>query len=466
MQRRRVFLSALASGSVGLLAGCRGQDTESRTEPQTVTTSTATPKPSGTAKVSPEQVAKLSATDGEEGGLFGASTALSGDGTTALVGAIGADTTASQRTGCAYLYVADERDWRQETTLSIDDGERRDQFGSAVTLTRDGETALIGCQGDTNAKGEAAGTAIVFGRTEGTWDSRATLTATDGAAGDRFGTDVAIDAAGATALVGAFGEAGAEGGNAGAAYVFRGDDKWTVQTKLTAGDVRAGDFLGWTVALSGDGATALLGAPGTERSGRRSVGAGYVYSRAEGDWSREATLTADDGDALDFFGRAVALSQDGRVALVGAENEEDPNGSGEEKGTAAGAAYVFERVEGSWTQRAKLATADGDPGDQFGTAVALGADGQRAVVTAQTDDDPNGQREGEPTSGAGSAYVFEATADGWAQTAKFAAADGDSGDMFGRSIGLDRSGSTVGVGAQSDEDPNGPDGGSAYVFEL
>lgn len=81
--------------------------------------------------------------------------------------------------------------------------------------------------------------------------------------------------------------------------------------------------------------------------------------------------------------------------------------------------------------------------------------GDTAVVSAQGNEDQNGE-------GSGSAYVFTRTADGWNQEAILAAADGGEHDSFGSSVAFD--GDTILVGANTDDEPNGENGGSAYVF--
>lgn len=120
-----------------------------------------------------------------------------------------------------------------------------------------------------------------------------------------------------------------------------------------------------------------------------STHATYVFKRANGTWSQQAKLVPEDGDAGDLFGSDVALAGD--TALVCAWWDTDPNG------TRAGAAYLFERANGTWRQRTKLTPEDGDAGDDFGVAVALADD--TLLVGADGDEQPNGEE-------AGSAYVF------------------------------------------------------------
>jgi PKD repeat protein len=116
--------------------------------------------------------------------------------------------------------------------------------------------------------------------------------------------------------------------------------------------------------------------------------------------------------------------------------------------------YAFEYGTDTWTQTAKLVATDGDAEDGFGTSISVSADGATALVGTLDDEDPNG-----------SAYVFERSGGAWTQAANFVAADGDSQDGFGATVALSADGTTGLVGAAGDDDPNGLNAGSAYVFD-
>ena len=177
-------------------------------------------------------------------------------------------------------------------------------------------------------------------------------------------------------------------------------------------------------------------------------GAAYVFTRQSGVWSQVAKLTAFNGGGGDEFGNSVAV--DGDTVVVGAHNDDD-------NGSNSGAAYVFAKPGTGWattTETAKLTAFDGAADDQFGYSVAV--EGDTVVVSAYGDDD-DGQ-------GSGSAYVFVKPSTGWSSTstaAKLTASDGDTNDRFGKSVAVD--GDTVVVGAYRDDD-NGSNSGSAYVF--
>ncbi|MEF8855507.1 MAG: hypothetical protein V5A24_08470 [Haloarculaceae archaeon] len=110
-----------------------------------------------------------------------------------------------------------------------------------------------------------------------------------------------------------------------------------------------------------------------------------MFSGSGGAWTQESKLVADDGDDQDRFGWSVAVSGDGSTAIIGARTDEDP------KGEEAGSAYVFSGADGSWTQQAKIVADDGEDGDGFGSAVAVSNEGSTAIIGASGDEDPNGE---------------------------------------------------------------------------
>ncbi len=170
---------------------------------------------------------KLTASDAAAGDVFGFSVALSGD--TALVGAVG-DDDAGSFSGSAYVFVRSGTSWIQQAKLTASDAASNDIFGGSVALI--GDTALVGAAGDDDA-GSVSGSAYVFVRSGTTWTEQAKLTASDAAAGDRFGIAVALN--GSTALVVAPNDDDAAF-SSGSAYVFvRSGTTWSQQAKLGPG---------------------------------------------------------------------------------------------------------------------------------------------------------------------------------------------------------------------------------------
>ncbi len=213
------------------------------------------------------QQAKLDATDGAAGDVFGISVAISGD--TVVIGADLADEKGSN-SGAAYVFSRSGNTWSQHVKLTADDGAAGDLFGIRVTLS--GDTAVIGAARDDD-KGDESGSAYVFIRSGIEWVQQAKLSATDGVANDRFGTRVAIY--GNTAVIGAI-LGDATSNKSGSAYVFtRSGSSWSQQAKLAASDGAADDVFGWSVALYGD--TVMIGAPTSIIALPGGTGSAYVF---------------------------------------------------------------------------------------------------------------------------------------------------------------------------------------------
>lgn len=275
--------------------------------------------------------------------------------------------------------------------------------------------------------------------------NEAKFLAADGATGDQFGYSVALS--GDTAIIGArFDGDDVNGLESGSAYVFsRAGTTWRQQAKLTAPDGEARDWFGVRVAISEDTAVVTADADDDDVNGVDS-GSAYVFIRSGITWSLQAKLTAADGAPVDLFGYSVALAAD--TVVFGAKFDDDDVG-----GVDSGSAYVFTRSGTTWSLQAKLTASDGAAGDQFGYSVAISGD--TVVITAYADDDDaNG-------IDSGSAYVFTRSGTTWSQQAKLTSGDAAAGDLFGVRVAL--SGDTALIGARFDDD-NGEDSGSAYVF--
>lgn len=321
--------------------------------------------------------------------------------------------------------------WTQLQKLLAPDGTFGDCFGCSVSI--DGDTALIGAFGD-RANGDLYGSAYLFTRTGTTWTQQAKIFPTSGGYYDYFGYAVSLD--GDTALIGAPGSV-FNPPYPGAAYIFtRTGTTWTQQARLIPSDGDDEDYFGNVVALDGD--TAIIGSEYMS-SGPGSV---YVYARTGTTWNQQTKIVPADGFNGEMFGYSVALQ--GNTALIGAECDND-NGDG------SGSAYVYTRSGTTWTQQAKLLASDGASLDFLGTAVALHND--TALVGAEWDSD-NGYK-------SGSAYVFTRSGTTWTQQAKLLASDGTTQDLFGHTVALNDN--TALIGAYQDN-ATLYSSGSAYLF--
>ena len=244
-------------------------------------------------------------------------------------------------------------------------GFSENRFGLAVALSSDGRTALVGARGDHSLGLHSAGAAHVYRRIQGEWVQEAKLFAPQPIIEGFFGVSIALSANGDLALVGAssfFAFCG-EPICGGSAYFFQRDPQggWhLIQTLMSAGGGLT-DAFGASVALSGSGTVAAIGARRAGCPLGDPCGAMFVFVRRQGEWQLEDRLEPQVPDPfVGEFGTAVSLSRSGKTVLIG----------------AVGSAFVFSREGQEWTEQAKLQ----EPGLSFAGSVALSGNGRIALV--------------------------------------------------------------------------------------
>jgi hypothetical protein len=381
------------------------------------------------------------------GGELGGSSAISADGTTAIVGAF----EEASGTGAAYVFTRSGTAWTLQAKLtSPTSGTNRaigtnTEFGGQVALSADGNTALIGGFGDNSD----AGAAWVYARGPSGWSVQQKLIGpTSGAdrelAPGEFGSRISLNATGTTALI-----AGVEDhAFVGAAWTYTRPSTtattWTEQHKFTAPttgadrEIGAGDF-GSAVWLSPDGLSAVIGSDGDDDS----VGAAWVYGNSSGTWAEQTKLVPpttgpDAGVGTPTFGSAVSLSDDASTALIGGQSDNQ-----------RGAAWLFTRTTATaWSERQKLVAPTSGAGAEigqgfFGASAVLSSDAATAVVGAPIDN-----------SGIGAAYAFARSGNTWTAQGKLTAPAGTDAEfgsaVFGAQLALSHDAGTLLVSGQSD----------------
>ncbi|MCP1675323.1 hypothetical protein J2T57_002471 [Natronocella acetinitrilica] len=414
---------------------------------------------------------------------------------------------ASLDAGVAYLQAANARSGSH--------------FGFALSLSADGRTLAVGANGEsgglgginparagkttkTNDTSAFSGAVYIFGRTEDDgWRQQAYIKSPSAEPWQEFGFSVALSNDGRRLAVGApfsagSGDAGAQGSGSVLIYTLAGGE-WSQTAALKASRLQAEAQYGFSLAFSGDGETLAVGAVGetvaTQRDGRRGpttrlaryAGAVYLYSRHREGWREQGVVTASNSAAGAFFGRAIALSEDGDTLAVGALGESS-NASGINPTTRSvvsavhsGAAYVFVRTEDNWTEQAFIKASNSRSGDQFGRTVALSADGNTMAVSAIGESGGSrgvdGDQRDRSAEFSGAVYVFNREISQWAQHAYIKGSNARRGDRFGDSLAMNADGTTLAVGAWGDssdrqglfaEPAESPMrwAGAAYVFQL
>lgn len=367
--------------------------------------------------------------------VFGISSALSSDGTTAIVGQYGDNSFQ----GTAVVFIRSGKTWTEQALLSQSTGAASDNFGYSVDLSDDGNTAICGVpyRGATDT-----GAAVVFTRSGATWTQQAVLTYSAAAANDLFGYSVALSSDGNMAICGS----PSSGPGNGRAVVFtRSGATWTQQATLTHSVGAAGAAFGWAVALSTDGSTAIVGAYRDSSAGSLR-GSAVIFTRSGVTWTEQATLRYSAAAYNDTFGSTVSLSSDGNTAIVGAANA-DPGGV-----SAAGLAVVFTRSGATWTEQAALTYSGKATNDLLGYSVSLSGNGDVALCGAHGGNIP--------VADAGIAIMFTRNNGVWVQESVLSYSSGVAGDAVGLSVDLSRSGNIAIAGAPG----IGADVGGAIVF--
>jgi len=265
---------------------------------------------------------KIVANDGTSGDYFGESVAVSGD--TVVVGA-----RLSSPSGSAYIYRFDGENWIQ-TKLTASDGTSSDSFGVSVAVS--GDTVVVGAIWDDD-NGIGSGSAYIYEFVGGVWEETK-LTASDGAENDSFGRSVAISGDTAivgayladndtwpdTGAAYIFQRTSIDASDSNGGFM------WTQQAKLTAHDPMPEDHFGYSVSIYND--TAVIGMPNDDENGPRS-GSSFVFRLKGNVWRQDERLLPSDGEGNEYFGYSVSISSDGTTAIMGAYNDDDNNdGSG------------------------------------------------------------------------------------------------------------------------------------------
>ena len=282
----------------------------------------------------------------------------------------------------------------------------------------------------------------------------------------------------------------------GVAEYMRGSIGYMKASNTEAGDsVGVNDSFG-RVAISADGDTLALGAPGEDSAATGfngdgsdnaadAAGAVYIFVKDDDDeWSFQSYIKASNTEAGDGFGVSVALSGDGNTLIVGAPFEDSAatgvNGvQNNNDMTDAGAAYIFRRQGAAWIQQSYLKASNPGSDDHFGSRVAITPAGSDVAVGATGEDGSAQGIDGandDAAPDAGAVYIYSQVSDEWIAAAYVKAPNTDAGDAFGGALALSVDGEFLVVGAENEQsnsrvidsgqdDDSLVDGaGAAYVY--
>jgi FG-GAP repeat len=471
----------------------------------------------------PKSITYVKASNTSKEDQFGGAVALSADGNTLAVGAVDEDgagkgvnpvtkgTATATNSGAVYVYTRTPAGWKQQAYLKASNSGEGYQFGNALSLTNDGNLLAVGSIGEaSSAVGvngnqndssmPGAGAVYVFARKGGAWAQQAYVKSSNTGGpvvGYQFGYSVSLSSDGSTLAVGQTSDpSNATGINgdqknisapdSGAVFVFTHDgDSWTQQAYVKPWNTtQRGVLFGYSVGLSGDGNTMGVGTY-DENRGRGAV---YVFTRKGSNWAQEMRLTASNAEPGDSLGCSLGISDDGNTIIAGAFDEDailpgiqppDAGANDEPTDTSSGAAYLFVRKDGKWSQQAYVKAFNTRENDQFGWALAISHDGNTIAIGSHLEDSGakgvNGDMKDTTAEDSGAVYVYTRSGDTWNPSAYVKASNTRLGAEFGIALALNADGKELAVGSTKEnsaakgvngnqKDVSAVNAGAAYVY--
>lgn len=392
--------------------------------------------------------------------IFGTSVAMSGTGSTVVIGASREDSDAGGvngdmfnnnafDSGAVYVFDRNSTGWRQTAYIKAPKPNSFDFFGGALVMSQNSNTLVVGAnsedskatgidQDDADRTVPAAGAAYAYRRVTGGWEKTAYIKASNTHENAQFGSCLALSADGNTLAVGspreksnaigvdqASGQDDRSAADAGAVYIYGFNGvAWIQQAYIKASNTSAGDYFGCGLALSGDASYLAVGAPlegnastdgAINNDGSPQSGAVYIFQRSQAGWSQTAYIKSFNSRAGDQFGQVVRISADGTRLLVTAPNDDGDAGGinpvhDDNRVIDVGAAYLYFREGEQWNQLAYIKPSNGDAMDRFGSSAAMSADGSVISIGTILEDSAATGIDGDPLNNgavnSGAVYVY------------------------------------------------------------
>ncbi len=354
------------------------------------------------------------------------------------------------KTGAIWIYNRTNNAWNQVAKL-VGSGAVGKSSQNSVAISADGKTVIVGGPGDNLGTGAA----WIFTQNNGIWAQQGSkLVGTGAVKYANQGSSVSISSDGNTVIIGGDFDDGVIDQNGfgfdeavGAAWIFtRSNGIWTQQGSKLVGSGAVGKASqGSSVSISGDGNTVVIGGY-TDNNGdpsgfSNSVGAAWIFTRNNGIWSQQGSKLVGTGAVGANQGNSVSINGDGNIVVIGGNTDNN----------VIGAAWIFTRNNGIWAQQGSKLVGTGAEGKaQQGSSVSISGDGNSLVIGGIADN-----------KGIGAAWIFTRSNGIWAQQgSKLVGSDNVGNSIQGISVSINSDGTTVAVGGPRD---NGIQG-AVWIF--
>lgn len=375
----------------------------------------------------------------DAGAGLGSALALSADGKTAIIGA----SNDWGGIGAGLIYTLTNCGWEFSTKLLGNGVGASILQGYSVDISADGVTAIVGAPKDNNG----VGAAWIFTKSGGTW-SQEKLVPLDASGQSNFGVSVALSADGTTAIIGGDND----NSGVGASWIFRkSGNSWSqAMNKLLGSNIISGTYTntftarqGRSVDISANGSIAVVGTPG-HALGRGQV---TIYSISSSAYTEQDYVEGNTGATL---GYAVAISGNGNTIIAGYPRNDSYNGG----------VGILEQVAGTWSvvfdnQLSAPSTL------HQGMAVALSADGNTAIVGGGgTSHAANSNNANPQTQGVGATWVMTRSGSTWSEQGKYVGFPSAGNCQQGSAVAISGDGQSFLTAGSADND----DYGAAWYF--
>lgn len=374
--------------------------------------------------------------------FFGSDVAISDDGNTVIISALSNDGGANNG-GSVRVFTLENGQWIQKG-FDIDGIISFDDFGQSVTCSSDGNRIAIAASGNDNDF-NGAGEVKVYDWNGFFWDQIGEDINGD-TFGANFGEDMEMTPDGNTLIVGGQYAENIAGDGVGSVRVFDLDNSTWVQRGLSINGFLEFDVLGQSVAITPDGMTLVVGAPGNDDQGN-SAGMTQIW-----DWNGSAWAQRGDNiygeEANDRSGHSVDISEDGNTVIIGSPSNNDA-------GSASGQVRVYEWLGSFWFNKGQDIN-PGSQGDRFGEQVKISNDGNVISISSEQFDFP--------TNNNGVVVFYRWDGAAWISFGEPIYGE-DEGDLAGEKIALTSDAKRIIISSRTNDD-GGNNAGEVRVYEI
>lgn len=390
--------------------------------------------------------AVLTASDKAAYDLFGSCVVLDTTGTRVAIGAPKATPNGyGSYRGKVYIFVRSVSGWSQEALILSPDIVNEVYFGEKISISGNGDRIIVGSSQAQVSTAGNAGKAHIFVRSGTTWNLEATLSNPTPAAADQFGSSVTMDTAGTRVAIGVPYKDLPGNNNAGEIIVYtRSGSTWTQEATIRkSSGTSANDWLGYSIAISGDGTRIIAGGK-LDAYNVNARGEITVFVRSGTTWSQEQIIPGPSNMNEYYFGMFLDIDETG-ARFVASEYT-----SMNVTTYPQGKVYIFKRSGTTWNQEQVILSNDISNHDFFGCWVSMSSDG--LVISA-----------GAMGYGTiGKAYVFSYNGVNWVQNSRFT--NNDNQDRFGYSVSISGDGTKLAVGAYKASPSSISEAGQVEIF--